>query len=252
MTSVERLVANCNSIVNFLREFSSDIPQDISIDWVNDDGSITTKTFSNIRKFQESINILNKNNILKSIDNGELTIDNALKLDGKTLNEIMELVSPKGSIIEFMLIKNGKQINFANDPIDDKALSKGFELFCPHNREEYEMARRYLLALGEPKSMGPLGIYYDDPNIPSSCCTGCWHSYHALNSDDMGKLGWKVQDGSPTWWASDRTNVSEPNGDYTARAYLNITYDNNGYITWYNDAHSSYKYTTYLCVRRKK
>lgn len=54
-TAVDRLVSNGNSIVNFLKEFSSDIPQDVSIGWIEDDGSVSNKTFSNIKKMQGSL-----------------------------------------------------------------------------------------------------------------------------------------------------------------------------------------------------
>ena len=98
--------------------------------------------------------------------------------------------------------------------------------------------------------MGPLGIYYDGDDIPGRWCNRCWHSYHALNSNDMGRLGWKVKDGSPDWWASDRTNVSEPNGDYVKYAYLGISYDNEGNVSWWNDANAEYHYNEYVVVKR--
>jgi len=145
--------------------------------------------------------------------------------------------------IEFMLIKNGKRIRYKSDTVDKKALDAGFDLFCPHNREEYELARLYLLSLGEAKSMGPLGVY-KPTNRGNSV-------YKPFNSEGMGKDGWTVRDGWPTWWGSDLTNVSEPNGDYIANAYLGISYNNDGYIRWYNDANNVYSYTTYLCVKRK-
>ena len=142
---------------------------------------------------------------------------------------------------KFYLVKNGKSIQNSKDQIDDKAIQNGYELFCPHSKAEYEEARKYLVSLGEAKSMGPLGVY----------ATKAIHSqHHPLNSEHMGKDGWKVKDGSSTWWASDRTNVNEPNGDYSPYAYLNMEYDNNGYIKWYNDANNRYSYKTYLCVDR--
>ena len=50
MTPIDRLVANGNSIINFLKEFSDSIPKDVSTDWIENDGSISTKTFANIQK----------------------------------------------------------------------------------------------------------------------------------------------------------------------------------------------------------
>ncbi len=55
-TAVDRLVSNGNSIINFLKEFSEDTPKDISIGWIEDDGSVTQKSFANIAKFQGAIN----------------------------------------------------------------------------------------------------------------------------------------------------------------------------------------------------
>jgi len=178
--------------------------------------------------------------------------ENALRLEGKNFDEIIDEIIPVGTILEFMLIENGKKINFANDPIDKRASSQGFELFCPHSKEEYEKARQYLLSIGKPTAMGPLGIYYP--------YNGQDFSNYALNSNELGSKGWKVQDGSLTWWAADTTSdstfdrkpMAEPNGNYTAKAYLGITYDDNGYIKHYDDDNSSYSYTTYLCVRRKR
>lgn len=51
MTPVQRLVANGNAIINFLKEFSSSTPKDVNVDWIADDDSIQTQTFANIKKF---------------------------------------------------------------------------------------------------------------------------------------------------------------------------------------------------------
>jgi hypothetical protein len=53
MTPVQRLVANGNAIINFLKEFSSSTPKDVNVDWIADDDSIQTQTFANIKKFQD-------------------------------------------------------------------------------------------------------------------------------------------------------------------------------------------------------
>jgi len=177
-----------------------------------------------------------KENIDSLISSNDLKAD--VDMLKKTLHDYIHR-----NDIEFMLIKNGKRIRYKDDVVDKKAIDEGFDLFCPHNREEFELARLYLLSLGETKSMGPLGIYKPTNRGNSK--------YKPLNSEGMGKDGWTVRDGWPTWWGSDRTNVSEPNGDYIANAYLGISYDNDGYIRWYNDANSVYSYTTYLCVKRK-
>jgi len=178
-------------------------------------------------------------------------VQNNTLLNGKTIDGIRNYIFPGYDIEAFKLIKNGQPIKYSHDPIDSKATDEGFILFCPHSKEEYEIARKYLLSLNSPKSMGPLGIYYDNDDIPGKACSNCWFSNHALNSDDMGKLGWKVVDGSLVWWASDKRNVTEPNGDYKKFAFLGITYDNLGFVKWYNDMFDCYSYNTYLTVKRK-
>jgi len=50
MTSIERLVANGNNILNFLKEFTVGSAGDVSITYLNDDGSESVKTFPNIAK----------------------------------------------------------------------------------------------------------------------------------------------------------------------------------------------------------
>ena len=176
--------------------------------------------------------------------------------EGETLIESVE-VGRVDNKLDFLLIKNGKSINLATDTVDDIALKQGYDLFCPHSKEEYETARLYLLSIGEPTAMGPLGIYKDDDDDDDDDFTDS-----ALNSTEMGSRGWKVKDGSSEWWAADsisdttnqrfdRSPMNEPNGDYVGKAFLGIWYDDQGYIKHYNDGNDSYKYTTYLCVRRK-
>jgi hypothetical protein len=202
--------------------------------------------------------LINKNNLSEEdvkkiiIDIApDLSVKNANLFNNLTLEQLKLELIPTYDIMDFKLIENGARIRYSFDPIDGEASQNGYILFCPHNKEEYELARKYLLSLGKPKAMGPLGIYYDGINIPGRWCHKCWFSNIPLNSNGLGRHGWKVVDGSPVWWASDRTDVTEPNGDYTRYAFLGIQYDNNGFVKWYNDAHSSYSYTTYLTVKRR-
>ena len=68
MTAVQRLVSNGNSIINFLKNFSSATAQDVSVDWVNDDDTVDTKTFANIKKFQDSLGMTNDGGVVKDLD----------------------------------------------------------------------------------------------------------------------------------------------------------------------------------------
>jgi len=163
-------------------------------------------------------------------------------------------VLASGTITEFKLVENGSRLRYSTDDINQSLIDDGYELFCPHDRNEYDHARKYLIANKKPKAMGPLGIYYPDdgPGGPTNYIANGWCSSTPLNSKHMGKKGWKVKDGNKVWWASDLATVTEPNGDYKANAYLGISYDNDGNVIWYNDGRAAYSYTTYLCVKRVK
>ena len=247
MTILE-LINNINTTLNKLTTDYEDLNQALKdkVDQaVTDLTKLINEKILTPDNVKEIINEVAPNLTVKEAINAQL-------LQNMNLDQLKKYILPNTDIVDFMLIENGTKITFSYDPIDNRATDAGYQLFCPHSREEYELARKYLLALGKNGKMGPLGIFYDGDDIPGNWCSGCWHAYHALNSDDMGKLGWKVVDGSPVWWASDRRDISEPNGDYTKYAFLGIWYDDNGYIKHYNDAHSSYSYTTYLTVKRNK
>jgi len=53
MTAVDRLVANGNSIISFLKTFSSPTADDVTFTWINDDDSTEDISFANIKKFQD-------------------------------------------------------------------------------------------------------------------------------------------------------------------------------------------------------
>ena len=168
----------------------------------------------------------------------------------KYKNQEVKIIGKYTPKIEYLLIENGKTIKYATDSIDKKALDLDYVLFCPHSKEDYHNAMSWLRSNGHSYSdVGPLGIYY--PLNGPGCC-GWKMRYHALNSDDIGILGWKVVDGSDKWWASDRTNVSEPNGDYSAKGFLGrFSFDGSGNLTHWNDG-GAYSYSTYLCVPKNR
>ena len=218
---------------------------------------LNNNTASMIAKFNTTLNNL-PTIVQKEVANSLPTqkvgaADNANTLGGKSLAAIKTDILHEGDISEFLLVENSKLLRYSTDDIDPDLISQGYELFCPHSEEEYEIARKYLVKLNKPKMMGPLGIYYpsNSPTYPHYQSLG-WCSGMPLNSGHMGKKGWKVKDGSRKWWASNRTNVTEPNGDYKANAYLGITYDAVGRVQWYNDAYDRYAYKNYLCVKRIK
>jgi hypothetical protein len=72
MTVIEKLVLNGTNILNFLKNFSSATAQDVSVDWVNDDDTVDTKTFANIKKFQDSVGMTNDAGVIKDLDRNVL------------------------------------------------------------------------------------------------------------------------------------------------------------------------------------
>jgi len=198
--------------------------------------------------------------IKKEAEIKKIIADDSKLLEGSTKDEIEkdiqktfnamylkkdELPIQIGDILEFQYVENGKTISNSNDKIEEELIKDGFELFCPHSKEEYEKARKYLVNIKKPKGMGPLGIYQTRSGWRSTA------PFEPLTSEGIGKYNWAVQDGSKTWWASDIETIGEPNGDGKRYGYLGIDYDDKGYIYHWNDARN-YKYSNYLCVKRAK
>jgi len=198
------------SLASKFQEFFYADAADVTFSYMDDDNVIRESTVSNIKKITEELTI----------------VANTCEKDK----------------ISFMLIDDGEEIVKITDTVDIAALSAGYNLFCPHSREEYEKARLFLVGIGRPKSFGPLGIYKPTKKADSK--------YRQLNSVEMGADGWRVADGSLTWWGSDRTDIDEPKGSYTANSYLGIYYDDDGHVLSYTRANRTYKYTTYLCCKR--
>jgi len=89
MTAVQRLVANGNSIINFLKNFSSNVAQDVGIEWLNDDGTVETKTFPNIQKFQDSVNLKNVDGKIVDNTGADVKVEDTNKIGGMTKDEVV-------------------------------------------------------------------------------------------------------------------------------------------------------------------
>jgi len=72
MTAVDRLVANGNSIISFLKTFSSPTADDVTFTWINDDDSTEDISFANIKKFQDML----ENDLTNYKDNVNQKISN--------------------------------------------------------------------------------------------------------------------------------------------------------------------------------
>ncbi|PSQ41937.1 hypothetical protein BRD17_09860, partial [Halobacteriales archaeon SW_7_68_16] len=160
------------------------------------------------------------------------------------------------SAYSFLYVQNGQRTDEVSD--SNTCTERGLVLFAPRSPTEYDIGRDYVDTaysdafpdgIGKYYSgdrsdlggLGPLGIYTtdsrwddDSTNLP-------------LNSDGMGSDGW-VSTAGDAWWGSDRTDVTEPNGDYDDTHWLGIEYGDSGDIRWYNDARDQYAYTSYLCI----
>ncbi len=142
---------------------------------------------------------------------------------------------------KFYLIEGGISTSKFGDK--DSCKKRGLKIFAPNTKQEYEVAREYLISIGKPKAFGPLGIYHPNPTQVKFP----WTSNTPMNSANAGaKFGWKSTAGD-TWWISDKTNITEPNGDYTPNCWLSIQYNDSGNVIWYNDELCNNSYTTYLC-----
>lgn len=89
MTPTERLVANGNTIINFLKEFSHSDAKDISISWIENDGTVVTKTFANIAKFQAAVNLKFENGVIKTSAGVPIDID-AATVGGYTAEQLLD------------------------------------------------------------------------------------------------------------------------------------------------------------------
>lgn len=72
MTAIERLVVNGNNIITLLKDFFSETPKEVTIDWLNNDGTSTTRTFKNARMYHLSINMRNIDGMIVDNEGHEL------------------------------------------------------------------------------------------------------------------------------------------------------------------------------------
>lgn len=133
---------------------------------------------------------------------------------------------------------------------NDSCQEKGLMLFAPTSKTHYEAGRDYVKSIGG-NTLGPLGIYHPT-HYSSGYCSGCFASNKPMNSYDNNNAydkGFRSINGG-NFWASSRTNISEPNGDYYKNCWLGFSYDSNLNVGWYNDGNCGYSYTSYLCMSK--
>jgi hypothetical protein len=185
---------------------------------------------------------------IKKKNNSSLSGNYIIDPDGNGGNGPFEVYCDmaSGNVgLTFYLVTGGLTTGKVTD--NDSCQELGLKIFAPRTEEDYDRARQYLLSIGAQDKFGPLGVYHPTHN-QTWYCAGCWTSYTPMNSDHAGtQFGWTSTAGD-TWWISDSSAISEPNGDYTAGAWLWIGYDGTGNVNWYNDGNGGYSYSTYLCM----
>jgi len=178
---------------------------------------------------------------IKKKNNSSLSGNYIIDPDGNGGNEPFEVYCDmaSGNVgLTFYLVTNGLTTGKVTD--NDSCQELGLKIFAPRTEEDYDRARQYLLSIGAQGSFGPLGVYHPSNN-PSTV-------YTPMNSDHAGtQFGWTSTTGDK-WWISNRSDISEPNGDYTPGVWLGTWYDSTGNVSWYNDLFSGYSYSTYLCM----
>lgn len=109
--NVNRLLSNIWAIISFFKEFAVDSAKDVSITYLNADGSESTKTFPNVAKIVQACNLKNDNGKLKDLNGNSLTLTNSLdtnyiKVTGKIYgrNEVFEVDS--GALIDIVRVVN--------------------------------------------------------------------------------------------------------------------------------------------------
>ncbi|MBU1240603.1 hypothetical protein KJ865_12905, partial [Myxococcota bacterium] len=136
----------------------------------------------------------------------------------------------------------------------------GLMLFTPTSQAHYAMGRDYLLSIGGQTGgnfLGPLGIYNPSDGDDSGWDQWCEHDSYccrkkmigggAADTVSVGSCGFTSLAGQ-SFWASEITTLTEPNGDYDANCWLGFRYNANGDVASWNDDDCTYSYSSYLCM----
>lgn len=127
--------------------------------------------------------------------------------------------------------------------------ARGMHLFIPRSPEHLAVA----FSVATNPNIGPdgssrylrlLGIY---PNSNGATCL-----QRAFKSGSAG-CNWRARDNGP-YFVSNRTDITEPNGDNNTSSSMYYGWDNNGNISWYNDIpNPGYTSERFMCdVQDKK
>ena len=148
----------------------------------------------------------------------------------------------------FYAVKNGISTSKVSDNNTCKTL--WLMLFAPTSKEHYIAGRNYAKSQWM-SSLWPLWIYNPTHNSSSWRANSFW-AHKPMNSYDPNNITtvWFKSINWWNFWASDKTNVTEPNGDYYRNCWLWFDYDSNLNVRWYNDGRCNYSYRQYLCMAK--
>lgn len=119
----------------------------------------------------------------------------------------------------------------------------GTKLFSPANLRDWSTVLASAKPLRSPH-------WIVDITRPQNGCGGC--TRNAMNSRNPAQGTWRTSDGSP--WFLRSTRYSEPNGDYYANCYMDLSKTPvNEHSVVFNDARCKYSSNAYYCqpVRRR-
>lgn len=128
---------------------------------------------------------------------------------------------------------------------DKDSCPEGTKLFSPRSREDWKTVI---------DSAGPLRSpnWIVDVTRPNDGCAGCrpHEQQAAMNFETPGQASWRTQDGSPWWLRS--TKYVEPNGDYQANCFMDLSQNpNNADNIVFNDHDCQYSSNAYYCQPRQ-
>jgi cysteine-rich repeat protein len=124
----------------------------------------------------------------------------------------------------------------------------GMDIIIPRTKNHFK-------ALFNSPTFGhAAGYLYTAPGVTKPSSSSVNYRWQKFTSSNPGVKDWKATDGG-SWWLHERTDYSEPNGDYSANCWLGVMgYDSRNPVTslGLNDARCAYCTTKYVCSTNDK
>ena len=120
---------------------------------------------------------------------------------------------------------------------------RGMQLFIPRTEDHLTTAHAVALddtfgPTGRWEYLSIMGIY---PDMATARCR-----YQAFTSSNTN-CPWSASDGG-SFWVSERTDISEPNGDNSMDQSMGYTFDNTSpSVSTYNDVTSGFSSRYFMC-----